>query len=331
MSRGYTDSRLLQTLGDIIFSHQFHIKEVEVECATCHITAEKSKNSDDRLLPDMDICADCHDIEDDDLCGSCHNNSDEPEGISIAPREILFNHQRHTSMGVDCVYCHDRVAGSQKTESGRLPPMKLCFGCHDGLKVNNECELCHGDNIMLTDIHPRDWRSTHGDEALVDKDYCMQCHRHERDCQNCHQGDNLTGNIHQLNYMFNHGLEAGSEIVDCTTCHDNRNFCVACHEGENRIPLLHSSPGWLANHGQAAKNDIENCASCHETDIVTCALAGCHADFDGIRGTDTRIHGDALSRFESEVEWHDGYNYFCFECHTDTSVKGQGFCGYCHM
>jgi hypothetical protein len=28
--------------------------------------------------------------------------------------------------------------------------------------------------------------------------------------------------------------------------------------------------------------------------------------------------------------WHSDPGYFCFQCHTNTSRSGQGFCGYCH-
>ncbi len=45
----------------IIFPHDVHF-ENEVECATCHEGAADSQAASDRLLPDMDVCADCHDI-----------------------------------------------------------------------------------------------------------------------------------------------------------------------------------------------------------------------------------------------------------------------------
>ena len=108
-------------------------------------------------------------------------------------------------------------------------------------------------------------------------------------------------------------------------------FCVSCHKSGNRMPLAHSTTGWTTQHGRAAKNDIENCASCHETGDPICALAGCHNDFDGVRGTNPEIHADNLNMFDDEHGiWHDDNGYYCYQCHLNTNSAGVGFCGYCH-
>ncbi len=331
LAQGKQTSRLLDSSGNIIFSHKFHIGDLEVGCLTCHSDAGESSDSQDKIIPTMDVCGECHDVEDDEECGTCHRHPDDPEEIPNPERTIFFNHKLHLNNKIACDHCHRDIGESEEPGTSFMPTMKLCFGCHDGIKAKDQCELCHGDRITLNDIHPADWRRTHADLAVHDRDRCRECHSGENDCQACHQGDNLTGHIHDLNYMFTHGLDAGSGEIDCTKCHDRRLFCVNCHASENRIPLLHSSSAWLPNHGRAARNDVENCASCHDTDNSTCAQTGCHNDFDGLRGTDARIHSTNLSRFDSEGSWHEDENYFCFRCHSHTKQKGVGFCGYCHL
>ena len=127
-----------------------------------------------------------------------------------------------------------------------------------------------------------------------------------------------------------HGLDANSKALDCQKCHDRADFCNSCHLRELRMPLEHSSLGWIAQHSQAAKNDVENCASCHMTDDLTCARAGCHSDFDGIRGTDPKIHISGAEQFDTEGDWHNDNSFYCYQCHTRSNRIQTGFCSYCH-
>jgi hypothetical protein len=311
--------------SDIIFAHANH---TDVDCTDCHPDIERSADAQDRNFPSMDVCSDCHDVEDE--CGTCHRQADNPEASPHPARNIVFGHQSHLDRGTECTECHGAVATSTERSAEHMPTMRRCFACHDGVNVGDDCELCHADHITLVDIHPLDWRHQHGAKAALDRDWCAQCHREEHYCLDCHRGDNLTGDIHDLNYLYTHGLDAKSKRIECMRCHDNRTFCNACHERENRIPLLHSTIGWLMNHGGAARRDVESCASCHDSADPTCARSGCHNDFDGVRGTDPRYHASRMSLFSSYGPWHDDGGYTCFECHRNTRTPGVGFCGYCH-
>ena len=208
--------------------------------------------------------------------------------------------------------------------------MPVCMRCHDGVRAESGCALCHQSRQTLADIHPSVWKHQHAEQAVLDPDWCAACHQQEKFCIDCHRGDNLTGDIHDLNYRFTHGLDAQGKESDCSRCHDRRAFCNECHDSENRMPLAHSTISWLAEHGAAARRDIENCASCHEADDPTCARSGCHRDSDGLRGTDPRFHSSDPGRFDSHGPWHGDDDYFCFTCHTSTHQPGAGFCGYCH-
>jgi len=313
--------------SDIIFAHEYHS---DLDCVDCHADIEQSTTARDRNLPSMDVCADCHDVDSDDECGTCHRQPDDPLASPHPERTIVFGHQTHLGRKTECAACHGTVATSTETMPEHMPAMRQCFTCHDGVKIDDDCALCHADHITLADIHPLDWVNRHGGEAAMNRDWCAQCHLHEDTCLQCHRGDNLTGEIHDLNYLYTHGLDAKSKRIECIRCHDNQTFCVACHQLENRIPWLHSTIGWLTNHGAAARRDVENCAACHDTADPTCARVGCHADFDGVLGTDPRFHASSMSLFETNGPWHDDDGYYCYDCHRNTHSAGFGFCGYCH-
>ncbi|MFH1145087.1 MAG: hypothetical protein V1774_11135, partial [Candidatus Eisenbacteria bacterium] len=208
--------------------------------------------------------------------------------------------------------------------------MRQCFTCHDGVKHDDACALCHAGHPGLADIHPAEWRHQHGSRAAQDRDWCTQCHREENDCLDCHRGDDLEGRTHDLNYLYTHGIDAKSKRSDCSACHDIRSFCDACHESENRMPLMHSSVAWLANHGTAARRDAEDCAACHDSADPTCGRGGCHNDVDGVRGTNPPLHAAGLARFDTYGPWHGDDDYFCFQCHVNSRGTGGGFCNYCH-
>jgi hypothetical protein len=317
--------------SDIMFSHELHVEEGEMACITCHENAEKSISSIDWNLPSMDICSECHDeVEDDEECGVCHRNAEDPGEFLYPEREVEFNHQVHLGQGVQCTECHGVFDESNALKDVHLPAMSLCLDCHEGTKADDKCELCHGSRITLADIHPGDWLHLHRDRIITEPEGCQVCHRNESSCLECHRGDNLTGKIHSLNYQFTHGLDAKGKEKDCQRCHSLTGFCNDCHQRELLMPLQHSSLSWLTQHGRVATRDIENCASCHDERDPTCARSGCHSDFDGIRGTDRRLHIGGIKDLNFEGEWHEDNGSFCYQCHVDTKVLGQGFCGYCH-
>lgn len=305
--------------NDIIFDHQLH---TDIECTDCHGLVSESIVSADKLFPEMDFCGDCHDIEDTDNCSTCHRNSDDPGALLNPSRTILFSHKKHYELKIDCSSCHVLSA------SDPIPGKPKCMSCHDNQTAKSDCSICHGTKQTLLDIHPLNWRDQHGNRAAADDKFCYSCHKNESFCIDCHRGDNINGTIHDLNYRYTHGLDAGGRETDCNSCHDNQSFCNDCHLRENRMPLEHSTLGWINEHGNSARNNVENCASCHDSTDPNCARAGCHSDYDGLRGTNPPIH----SRINGgeHASWHNDDGSVCFQCHINTRTAGTGFCGYCH-
>lgn len=330
MAQPWPSAKLTVPPSDIIFSHSLHVTDMEMDCATCHVEIESSTSSDDRNFPTMDECSACHDVESEDNCGMCHRNPEEPEASPHPDRDILFNHEVHLEDGLSCEKCHDDIAKAEESSDAYMPDKPLCMSCHDGKTASEDCAICHGDRISLADIHPAEWPHQHGEFVVAQESWCATCHQTTNFCIDCHRGDNLTGNIHDLNYIFTHGLDVENKRHDCAVCHDKATFCTDCHNSASRMPLNHSRAGWTTGHGVIAQRDIENCAACHDNADPTCARAGCHSDYDGLRGTNPPIHRLSGGQLDGHGPWHDDDRYYCFQCHTNTRVAGRGFCGYCH-
>ncbi|MEZ5357310.1 MAG: cytochrome c3 family protein [Candidatus Zixiibacteriota bacterium] len=316
------------TQGDIIFSHDLHVGDMEIECGTCHGSISNSNSATDRNLPEMDVCGDCHDIEDDEACGTCHRNADDPGVATHFVALFLFNHAAHIDAKVECTACHRDLSQLVFASNSRIQNKTFCLTCHDGNRQSNVCEQCHSAYKTGKDYHPIDWRHNHGDAAHLEPEWCGTCHKGDTDCLACHRGDNIVGTIHELNYHYTHGLDARTGTMNCATCHDREQFCNDCHLRELRMPLNHSTAVWRNEHGMMARMETETCASCHDADNATCLR--CHSDADGIRGTDFRYHGTGSTFFDSKGLWHGDDGYMCFQCHTNTGAAGVGFCGYCH-
>ena len=186
MARAYPPAKLTVPESDIIFAHNNH---TDLECLDCHQDATSSTSSGDRLFPEMDVCGDCHDIEEVDDCGICHRNTDDPAASPDPDRPIKFNHKKHFELNLDCDHCHRGVAESEKSSPTHMPVMSLCMDCHDGEKAENDCDLCHAGKIVLLDIHPPDWRHSHGEQASGEPENCTGCHQEQTACLECHPNE----------------------------------------------------------------------------------------------------------------------------------------------
>jgi len=262
---------------ELKFSHKLHTIEEELECNTCHESGTISITGKDNLLPEMETCSDCHDIEAEDNCGLCHGDVDDPEEVPrIETYMQNFSHKRHVESGFDCQNCHDPVKWKTSVETYILPNMVSCINCHEEKAAPRECSECHlPEESLLPVSHNLDFKHNHSDLAISEdptilKDKkCSTCHSVNY-CQDCHEGDNLDRTTHPLNYQFTHSLEAQVKDVECSTCHTDRLFCIECHRDNHIMPHNHS-PGWVnqipddgGRHAVEAEIDLESCMACHE-------------------------------------------------------------------
>ncbi len=263
--------------AELIFSHQLHVVEEELECGDCHDAAETSARGFDNLLPSMDVCSDCHDVEDDDACGTCHSDLDDPREVPrIDTYSRLFSHEKHLAGGLTCESCHAAVAQKTTVEPVILPTMVACMDCHEQRGLAADCATCHDPADRLVPLsHTPGFVHTHSDLArnqalTVDADKtCQTCHDDDF-CQDCHEGDNLDRVVHPLNYAFTHALEAQANEKACLACHTDTLFCIDCHRDNLVLPHTHT-PGWAnavdgGRHRLEALNDLASCLACHEAD-----------------------------------------------------------------
>ena len=258
---------------ELIFSHKLHVVENGMECSACHGSAETSVLGSDNLMPDMESCGTCHDVESPDNCGTCHSDVDNPRNVPrVAKYFPQFSHQQHIAQGLDCAECHSPVIQKEAIGEYILPAMESCQECHTEKRVKPKT---HGPN----------YRHAHGDDSRVfaktirADQTCRACHSLQY-CQTCHEGDNLDRTTHPLNYAFTHALEAQGKDNQCATCHIDRSFCIECHQQYFVLPHNHTA-GWAnradgGRHVDAARSDLENCMSCHEQDAAL-VCQKCHA------------------------------------------------------
>ena len=267
---------------EVIFSHNFHVKEAGMECELCHGASEESKTGSDNLFPEKDVCLECHDLE---SCGLCHSDTDNPRAVDrITDYNSKFNHTVHIKKKITCEHCHAGVSSSDSAATEHLPVMAPCMACHDGVQADKACILCHEHprGKLPTDHVFPVWKSQHGDDARMDDAAsCMICHD-RNNCQQCHQGDNLLPRTHPLGFQFNHAIEVRTGRSECAACHEDRSFCIECHRVRHVYPRSHQLGSWVmpdrgGRHATQGRINIEQCAACHEDepeDSPVCTV--CH-------------------------------------------------------
>jgi hypothetical protein len=266
-----------QTPDRIIVPHDLHF-ENDVECAVCHEGVEASTDAVAAHRPDMDVCADCHDVDDDDTCSMCHSDLDTAgEWTPPVPAARLFSHAAHIDSGMDCAACH----GAATAPMPMIPAKARCRDCHETADEYTGCRLCHAANEdLVPDNHRVGWDYAHGLQADLQKNRCDACHGPST-CSVCHAGDNVQPRVHDLGFAFSHALQARGHEFECASCHQDQQDCVACHRAEHVLPQNHSRADWMrtsdgGNHAIEARFDIEGCIACHDAGAADPICARCH-------------------------------------------------------
>jgi len=118
----FAAQRMGSRMGEVVFDHEMHAEELEVECVECH----HETNAPPLNYPHKDYF---HDLWID--CGSCHREADAPD---LEPQS--------------CYDCHDTKLRGIADE--RLSPKvilhKSCWKCHEvetGTEASESCAVCH--------------------------------------------------------------------------------------------------------------------------------------------------------------------------------------------
>lgn len=255
----------------IIFPHQLHVEEMELECTQCHEGVEESVSLDIRLLPEEESCLECHDGDlATDECSACHADPENPMTYRERPSRSgpVFSHLFHLAKRPDCSDCHGTIYADDGLAALPVWEEAGCRSCHSSVRPDN---------------HMADWMWVHGSRVNpVTEENCMLCHT-QASCDDCHQLQQFEANIHPVSYLFNHGFDARSGITDCSTCHEIRTYCQDCHRQNPVMPMDHNLSDWVGlpgivedggRHAAAALDEPEVCLACHEPETGTCLR--CH-------------------------------------------------------
>ncbi|HTR81196.1 MAG TPA: cytochrome c3 family protein [Bacteroidota bacterium] len=305
----------------IKFSHQKHITEVGIDCATCHNEAAASQSSSDKLVPGHAVCQTCHEDEVKSTCGYCHVDAKNPVPFPREARELRFNHKMHVTDGkMQCVTCHTGLDKVDYATAANMPAMATCTTCHNNTKVTNQCETCHTNLATLRPASHNEgnFLKNHSAQARLNAmgSQCSMCHT-ENYCAQCHDGSNLTAlspkekigmisprtmgddksqalkgqAVHDINYRFTHGIDAKGHAADCQVCHHEQAFCNDCHQNGSEalggvIPISHEAAGFVTIGVGTGGGEHARLA---RRDIESCM--SCH-DVEGSDPTCMKCHVD---------------------------------------
>lgn len=184
------------------FSHALHLK-LKPDCQSCHVKAPVSSKLEDNLLPEAQVCSECHK----------EVQIKEPRKLRLSK----FNHAFHLKMGniapvlkgaitgktylgdasavlahLDtkntCAACHQGIEQStaiQAANKNHFPHMADCLVCHNKIDAPFTCEKCHeGDKALKPVFHTADYLDAHTKRGV--KQGCALCHGRTFTCLGCH-------------------------------------------------------------------------------------------------------------------------------------------------
>lgn len=307
----YTPSELIFPPQELPmrFFHGKHVDDAGMDCVDCHSLATQSIRSSDDLLPEMEICLDCHFIEDGAdayppaNCSACHlsftaeNPPQFEEGIEIGPDtfrqvknwpelpfipapNIHFPHKIHIDNAIECATCHTDMLNVDLASRLNLPTMSLCLTCHTGhddepSDTCNTCHLSYPDGRLLGELptqgQPRSMVEANARPARV-------AARQERKpgFDLFPSTDKLipTGRFrpddHRLDFLNKHRDVAAADAAYCNTCHTEA-WCEDCHNNTLKPIAIHPA-NYAQLHAIDAMNDSAECNSCHTRQdfCITC-------------------------------------------------------------
>ena len=282
----------------LIFNHKLHVEGQSLECTVCHKGLEKVEYASPANLPDMAVCADCHNNEKaPQTCAECH-----PADFVLLPENHQGDWRREHAlvarMGDDnCVMCHTK-SDCQECHQGA----PLISGKSGAGRFGPDLPSLHSQKGQVSQrVHDLNYVYTHGMDAKGKVADCQACHEVTQFCTECHLNQNVLGNKKPV-----------------------------WHGGPGWGAIAGGVGTGGGRHAELAKRDMETCAACHDVqgNDPTCIL--CHRDPDGVKGTDPRTHGAGFADQFGEGNGPHQENALCFACHVNTHQAGVGFCGYCH-
>ncbi len=147
---GFFGARGGEEQQPIIYSHEQHVTELEMECLDCHTRAKIAARA---TIPNIEVCGDCHSDTETDNVEERKVGQYVIDGKRIPWRQVhrvpdyaYFSHRRHVALGeIECSTCHGDVANMKTPFVRPFRPIKMswCISCHEKRSVTNDCTACH--------------------------------------------------------------------------------------------------------------------------------------------------------------------------------------------
>ena len=284
---------------DYFFDHSFHIETQKMECIDCHRGLENTDLANEKNMPVMEQCFQCHnDLTASKQCRTCHT----------ADAVLIPN--THNS---DWAVSHGHAAAFNEDKCADCHRDNYCEDCHSGTRLleigdsdkdyigPNTPSTEDGQNMVLVKVHDLNYRYSHGIDANSKKTDCTLCHQETQFCVRCHQEDE------KITYLK-----------------------PSWHSGPDWGAIVEAVGSGGGKHAELARRDIERCASCHDSQGEDPVCLMCHRDFVPGRGNDLKTHSPGMFSGMGGGSWHVDEGSICYNCHTDSKTAGIGFCGYCH-
>jgi Cytochrome c7 and related cytochrome c len=184
------------------------------------------------------------------------------------PQPVPFSHQHHvTGLGIDCRYCHTSV---ETSSFAGIPPTKTCMNCHSQIWTNAallepvRASYKSGESLQWTRVNqlpdfvyfnhsihvtkgvgcntchgPVDKMPFMYQEASLQMQWCLDCHRHTQ--------DNLRPRDQVFNMRYQQPTGATPVAVDGQSYTDQADLGVAL----------------IKKYNVRSVKDITTCSTCH--------------------------------------------------------------------
>jgi cytochrome c7-like protein len=260
--------------------------------------------------------------QENELCFECHND---PESLGSTGDSLYVDSERyslsiHGRMEMECVDCHQDLAGFEDWPHPERLERVDCGLCHDGEMLDWEASV-HGlaarekndlDAASCSDCHDTHYMLPGGEPASriypVNLPHtCLSCHG-DKKLESKHKGMGQADKaVSYLNSVHGLALEKHGLSATCSSCHGSHKIspltefdlqipkmCGSCHASifNNYLQGVHGSAYQQGNH------DVPICTDCHgEHRILGPDDPESRANPKQLGAVCTRCHDDmALSR-----------------------------------
>jgi nitrate/TMAO reductase-like tetraheme cytochrome c subunit len=258
-------------------------------------------------MPDI-MCTQCHALENRDVTPSSG---------------IIIDHTAHSSQGVTCATCHNRVAHPEENVEYTLPgdekhenwmTMDACFRCHtlsgeseSKTPATGKCAACHPAEFELVP-------TTHAADGWYTRFGASNGHADAAKAEASQTAEAMAAEPLELKHAVGPVLQTAASVNNCYTCH-LETFCSDCHG----LSMPHPAD-FRKTHSEQGLSKPEVCAPCHARSAAEAKdrafCNACHHP-DSKPGVLWRTQHDDVVKSKGIGE--------CFDCH------GAMYCEACHV